>query len=217
MPKLFHCDLELGLSNAIIKVIPNIKVKFCLWHLYRALEINKNKYCNSADLDDNVNLLFKCITNLAFVDPQYTIKLYDVIFRKNTNENFKKFLKYFKDTYIIKYNHNTWNYFANIENTTNNCCESYNNKINNYFNKKPTFFKLLYVLRKEEDDISKEYLRLTTGIWYTKRKIIYGRSDEKDIIVRYYEDVINDLKTNNANDDEIVNQWFKCLIRLSGR
>ena len=76
---------------------------------------------------------------------------------------------------------------------------------------------MLYVLRKEEDDISKEYLRLTTGIWNTKRKIIYGRSDEKDIIVRYYEDVINDLKTNNANDDEIVNQWFKCLIRLSGR
>ena len=76
---------------------------------------------------------------------------------------------------------------------------------------------MLYVLRKEEDDISKEYLRLTTGIWNTKRKIIYGRSDEKDIIVRYYEDVINDLKTNNANDDERVNQWFKCLIRLRGR
>ena len=87
--KVFHCDLELGLSNAIIKVIPNIKVKFCLWHLYRALEINKNKYCNADDLDDNVNLLFKCITNLAFVDPQYTIKLYDVIFQKNTNEHFK--------------------------------------------------------------------------------------------------------------------------------
>lgn len=100
MPKVFHYELELGLSNTIIKVIPNIKVKFGLWHLYRALKSNKNKYCNAADLDDNVNLLFKCITNLAFVDPQYTIKLYDVIFQKNTNENFKKFLKYFKK-YIL--------------------------------------------------------------------------------------------------------------------
>ena len=60
-------------------------------------------------------------------------------------------------------------------------------------------------MRKEENDISKEYLRLTTGIWNIKRRIIYGRSDEKDIIVRYYEDIVNELKTNNANDDEIVN------------
>ena len=64
---------------------------------------------------------------------------------------------------------------------------------------------MLYALRKEENDISKEYLRLTTGIWNIKRRIIYGRSDEKDIIVRYYEDIVNELKTNNANDDEIVN------------
>lgn len=76
---------------------------------------------------------------------------------------------------------------------------------------------MLYVLRKEEDDISKEYLRLTICIWNTKRKIIYGRSDEKDIIVRYNEEFVNELKTNNTNDDEIVNQWFKCLIRLRGR
>ena len=76
---------------------------------------------------------------------------------------------------------------------------------------------MLYVLRKEENYISKEYLRLTNAIWNTKRKIIYGPSEEKDIIVRYYEDVVNELKSNNANDDEIVNQWYKCLIRLSGR
>ena len=114
------------------------------------MEVNKNKYFNADDLDDNVNLLFKCITNLVFVDPQYTIKLYDVIIQKNTNDNFKKFLKYFKEAYINKYNHNTWNYFENIQNITNNCCESYNNKIDNYFNKKTTFFKLLCVLKKEE-------------------------------------------------------------------
>ena len=76
---------------------------------------------------------------------------------------------------------------------------------------------MLYVLIQEEDDITKEYLRLTTGIWNTKRKLIYGRSDEKDIIVRYYEELVNELKNNNANDDEIVNEWFKCLIRLSRR
>ncbi len=76
---------------------------------------------------------------MAFVDPHYTNKLFDVINKKNINENFKKFLSYFKDTFIIKYDHHSLNYFESVENTTNNCCKSYNNKINNYFNKKPIF------------------------------------------------------------------------------
>ena len=51
-----------------------------------------------------------------------------------------------------------------IEHTKNNCYESYNNKISSYFNKKPTYLKLIYILRKEEGDISKEDLRLVNGI-----------------------------------------------------
>ena len=76
---------------------------------------------------------------------------------------------------------------------------------------------MLFVLRREEDDIIKENIRLTTGIWTSKIKIIFGRSDEKDIIVRYFEDKINDLKENNSSNDKIIEEWFNCLKRLSGR
>ena len=110
--------------------------------------------------------------------------------KKNKNDNFDKFMKYYEDNYIRKLNIKEWNYFDNIEHTTNNCCKSYNNKINHYFNKKPTFFKLLYILRNEEDKVIKEYFRVANGIWKSKRKICYGLTDEKDIIVRYYEEKI---------------------------
>jgi len=56
----------------------------------------------------------------------------------------KYLMKYFKKTYLLSYEIKEWNYFDNIENITNNACESYNNYINSYLNKKPTFYKLLY-------------------------------------------------------------------------
>ena len=64
--------------------------------------------------------------------------------KKKDNEHFQLFLKYFEDNYLKKYEINYWNYYNNIENTTNNFCESHNNKLNNYF-QKMTF---LYVLRE---------------------------------------------------------------------
>ena len=44
---------------------------------------------------------------------------------------------------------------------------------------------------------------METGIWSYKKKIGW-RNDEKDIIVRYYEDKINELKNQNSDDDIII-------------
>ena len=216
-PKLFHCDFEIAMSNAFIKVFPSTKVKFCLWHLGRALEVNRKKYIKLEDKNENIISLYKCVLNLAYIDDEYVIKVFDHIKHINDNNNFAQFLKYFEDNYIKKFSIKSWNYFENIENTTNTCCESYNNKLSNYFDKKPTYFKLLYILRKEEDDIIKENYRLKNGIWNSKKKIVFGRADEKDIIVRFYEDNINELKQNNAEEGTIVGEWYKCLKRLAGR
>ena len=43
-PNELHCDFEYALSNAFVKVFPGTKVKFCLWHFGRALEVNKKIY-----------------------------------------------------------------------------------------------------------------------------------------------------------------------------
>ena len=87
------------------------------------------------------NFLYKCLLNLLFIVSNYVKDLF--------NYNFKEFLDYFK--YGIK----SWNYFENIENTTNNFCESYNNKLNNLL------IKNLLILNY--------YIRLNTGIWCSKK------------------------------------------------
>ena len=103
---------------------------------------------------------------MPFIDPNYVEDLFNKIKEKNTINNFNHFFDYLEDNYIDKYGIKNWNYFENIKNTINNCCEAYNNKLNNLFNKKPTYFgfELLYKLREEEDLIRKEHIRLTTGI-----------------------------------------------------
>ena len=89
------------MSNAFKSVFPDSKIKYCLWHFERNLEINKNKICyKEVNENKDIFILYKCI---------------------------------------------------NIEDTTNNCCESYNHHLYSYFNKKPTFYKLLFILREEEN------------------------------------------------------------------
>ena len=174
-PREFHSNFEPGMAIAFIKIFTSDKIKYCLWHLGRSLETNLKKFCNLENEDINTNILFKCALNLSFIDPNYVVKLFNIIKQKNNSENFIGFLNYFENTYLIRYEISTWNYFEKIEHTKNNCCESYNNKISSYFNKKPIYLKLIYILRKEEGDISKENLRLVNGIWNSKKKYIWRK------------------------------------------
>ena len=79
------------------------------------------------------------------------------------------------------------------------------------FNKEPTFFKLIYVFREEEDFIIKEHKRLVNGIWSSKKKLIGGRADEKDNVVKYHKEIIDKLLEEGTPKKEIINEWMKCL------
>ncbi|ORY73133.1 hypothetical protein LY90DRAFT_503253 [Neocallimastix californiae] len=41
--KIFHCDFEKGISNAVENIFPNINIKYCFWHYKRLLMTKKNK------------------------------------------------------------------------------------------------------------------------------------------------------------------------------
>ncbi|OUM56553.1 hypothetical protein PIROE2DRAFT_18792 [Piromyces sp. E2] len=41
-PKYFHCDFEIGISNAAKIVFPDINIKYFIWHYRRSLENHKN-------------------------------------------------------------------------------------------------------------------------------------------------------------------------------
>ena len=105
-----------------------------------------------------------------------------------SQSDIKTGLLYFKKTYLINYEIKFWNYYDKIEYITNNASESFNNYLNNLFAKKPTFFKLLFILKKEEAMSRDDYARRIGGIWQ-KRKKIFGRTDEIDILIVYYKDL----------------------------
>jgi len=89
-------------------------------------------------------------------------------------EEIKKiqFLEYFNKNYLLKYNVNNWNYYENIEHLTNNTSESYNSYLNNIFSNKPLFYKLIYILKEEENLSYNDYQRRTKRTWKKKQKYL---------------------------------------------
>ena len=52
---MFHSDFKLAISNAFKRVFPLTKIKYCLWHFERNLEVNKNKICFK-DVNENKDI-----------------------------------------------------------------------------------------------------------------------------------------------------------------
>ncbi|KAL6601120.1 hypothetical protein U3516DRAFT_802289 [Neocallimastix sp. 'constans'] len=140
----FHCDFEQGISNTAKKVFPNINIKYS-------------------------------ISNLSFINPNYIFDIYIIIKRicqKKKYNNFLQFLEYFNKNYLLKYNGNNWNYYENIEHLTNNASESYHSYLNNIFPNKPLFYKLIYILKEEENLSYNDYQRRTKGNWKKSKKYL---------------------------------------------
>ncbi|KAG4088992.1 hypothetical protein H8356DRAFT_1432362 [Neocallimastix lanati (nom. inval.)] len=180
----FHCDFEQGISNAAKKVFPNINIKYCVWHYKRSLEKQKNILC------------------------------YHEVKNNNDYNNFLQFLEYFNKNYLLNYNFNNWNYYENIEHLTNNASESYNSYLNNIFPNKPLFYKLIYILKEEENLSYNDYQRRTKGNWKKKQKI-FSATDEIKILIKNYKSKEINLFYNGCNRNELIKLWKECLIDLN--
>ncbi|ORX64275.1 hypothetical protein BCR32DRAFT_251198 [Anaeromyces robustus] len=208
-PKNFHCDFEKGISNAVKKTFPDINIKYCIWHYKRSLEINKNALCYKEVEDNNIlYIYYKAISNLLFINPEFIISnccnnpLHEYIFdiynkiksscKACDRFQFLKFLEYFKNIYLNNYDIKSWNYYKSIKHITNNAFESFNNYLNNLFAKKFFFFKLIYVLQKEESLYYNDFERRIGGIWNKKKRIL-GRTEEIDGLIRHYEKLESEL------------------------
>ncbi|ORY04440.1 hypothetical protein LY90DRAFT_519444 [Neocallimastix californiae] len=116
--------------------------------------------------------------------------------------NFLQFLEYFNKNYLLKYNVNNWNYYENIEHLTNNASESYNSYLNNIFPNKPLFYKLIYILKEEENLSYNDYQRRTKGNWKKKQKI-FSATDEIKILIENYKSKEINLFYNGCNRNEL--------------
>ena len=119
---------------------------------------------------------------------------------KSNNDDFNKFLEYFEDPYFKLYDYHQWNYFDQPRFATNNAMEAYNCKINNFFNKKPTYFKLVFELRKEEADIINIYNKRKSGLLGSNNR----RTIKAEKFIDSMEDKINEisLMPNNTIRDK---------------
>ena len=154
------------------------------------------------------------VNNLYLCHPDYVKIVFNKIKEKSTNENFDKFLKYFEENYIKIYQINNWNYYNDYRHVTNNACESYNAKINNFFQKKPTYFKQLYELRLEEDDIINNYKKRNAGLLGSNNrrttKLVNFLNSVQDKIKE-----INSLPNNNNNDRRKIElAWYDFVKSL---
>ncbi|KAG4086980.1 hypothetical protein H8356DRAFT_1434023 [Neocallimastix lanati (nom. inval.)] len=147
------------------------------------------------------------------VFPNINIK-YCVWHYKRSLEKQKNILCYHEVKNNNDYNVNNWNYYENIEHLANNASESYNSYLNNIFPNKPLFYKLIYILKEEENLSYNDYQRRTKGNWKKKQKI-FSATDEIKILIENYKSKEINLFYNGCNRNELIKLWKECLIDLN--
>ena len=214
-PIKFHCDFERGISNAAKKIFPNIKISLCIWHFKRALETN---LCNEIKYGTDLYEEYKAISNFPFINPEYIAEVFFKIKNeckgKQFFDQFLKFLKYFQDTYIIKYKINEWNYYNCIEHITNNSSESFNNYLNRLIPSNPNFYIFVGLIREEENVSFVKYNSKNKSNPNKKKKIL-SKTEKINNLIEKCKIMESDLikKENNRND--IVDLWYECLKQLN--
>ena len=98
-------------------------------------------------------MFYKAITNFPFINLEYIFDIYyyiKIICQIYNYFHFLNFLEYFNKTYLYKYDIQYWNYYNDINHITNNASEFFNNYLKKLFYKKPSFYELIYHLKREE-------------------------------------------------------------------
>ena len=101
-PINIHFDFEMAVIRAVNQVYPNTEIKLCLWHLYRNLELNRNRIYGAIENQTRLSLnILKRIKTLSFIDPRYIFDVYEFI-KEDAEDNEKDtaFVNYFETTYL---------------------------------------------------------------------------------------------------------------------
>ena len=102
-----------------------------------------------------------------------------------------------------------------FDHRTNNACESYHHILNSKFNKKPSIWKLLSVLKDEENKLKLDIINLRNGNIKKKRGIPSFEYITKKYYDKYQEKIasINNSNSNNKIK-EIINVWYEAALEL---
>lgn len=165
----------MAVIRAVKQVYPNTEIKLCLWHLYRNLELNRNRIYGAIENQTQLSLnILKRIKTLSFIDPLYIFDVYEFIKDAEDNEKDTAFVNYFETTYLRKYDPNNWNYYRVFDHRANNSCESHNHVLNSMFNSKPTIWKFISIIREEEEELRLKIISIREGEFNLRKKKFYS-------------------------------------------
>ncbi|KAL6590008.1 hypothetical protein U3516DRAFT_858187 [Neocallimastix sp. 'constans'] len=184
-------------------IFHNINIKYCVWHYKRSLEKQKNILCYH-EVKNNNDFLIELLHSVSKIRTlvQWLVTL------TMTNTSWCKPIEFSPFCKHLRYN------YENIEHLTNNASESYNSYLNNIFPNKPIFYKLIYILKEEENLSYNDYQRRTKGNWKKKQKI-FSATDEIKILIENYKSKEINLFYNGCNRNELIKLWKECLIDLN--
>lgn len=106
------------------------------------------------------------------------------------------------------------NYFGKYRHMTNNACEAYNSKINKWFEKKSSFFKLIYELRIEDSTIVINYNKREAGLLGHKYRRNTKYIKLEDMIENFSEEIKEMPDSNNEEKKLIALKWFDFLKKI---
>ena len=71
---------------------------------------------------------------LCFIDPTFVESVFSLIKENIKIDDFmNRFVNYFCEKFLCNKDINNWNYWNIYNNCTNNCCERYNSRLNDFF------------------------------------------------------------------------------------
>ncbi len=97
---------------------------------------------------------------------------------------------------------------------TNNPCEGFNNRLNSYFSKKPTFYNLINVLAREELLMKKDYEMSITNGFKKCYKIANGPGEYLDFLPYYIEKEELIRGSGLKAKKEKINLWYEASLKL---
>ena len=211
-PTFIHIDFELALSNAIINVWNSSEIKYCYFHYQQLIERKRKKFIDLFNNEIEIKELFKRIKTLPLIKPIYVKDVFDLIKSNNRFEELEEFLVYYEEQFFNIYDIKYWNYYDQYYLRTNNPCEGFNNKLNSFFAKKPTFYRLINVLAKEELLVKNEYEDLIFNGFGKICKL--GGGDYYSCLI-YYKDKDEEIKGNSiSSKNKRLKLWYEASLRL---
>lgn len=139
------CDFEIGITNALKKVFPDILISGCYYHFHNAIW-RKAKALNITDTKESRSIIRICANFPLLPSTHYSECWLHIKEHALLTDGTRNFLNYFENQWL-KASVNISCY--NEKFRTNNPLEGWNRRFSTKLSKKPTLLLFLDALRKE--------------------------------------------------------------------